>query len=125
MKRFLSLFLILSFVSCSSYQSKVEKNKLDLDQVEQIVLDSDDIPAEEKKFVKDTITKAKKLLDKGISESALADKWREWVFDKWLFVSLFVLGIIGLIILKIKSFSCTSLIPSFSISKNGGQENAG
>ncbi|TGK25377.1 hypothetical protein [Leptospira stimsonii] len=121
MKRFLALFLIFSFVSCSSYQAKVEKNKSDLDQVNEIVSDSDDIPPEEKKFVKDTITKAKKLLDKGVSESALADKWRDYLFNKWLYVSLFVLGIIALLILKFKSIPWTSLFSKFSF---GGKEDA-
>ncbi|WP_061256267.1 hypothetical protein [Leptospira interrogans] len=127
MKRFLSLFLILSFLSCSSYQSKVQKNKTDLDRVEQIVLESNDILKKDKEFIKETLSETKDLLDKGVSESALADKWRDWVFDKWLYISLFILGVFALLVLKFKSFSWTSLIPSFSIlkNKNGGQENAG
>ncbi|WP_061285636.1 hypothetical protein [Leptospira interrogans] len=125
MKRLLALFLILSFISCSSYQTKVERNKTDLDKAEQIISDSNDIPKEDKDFIKETISETKKLLNKGVSESALADKWRDWVFNKWLFVSLFVLGIIALIVLKIKSFFLTSLIPNFLFRKNGGQENAG
>ncbi|WP_016755821.1 hypothetical protein [Leptospira santarosai] len=125
MKRLISLFLILTSVSCSSYQSKVEKNKSDLDRVEQIVLGSDDIPKEDKDFVKETLKETKELLDKGVSESALADKWRDWIFNKWLYISLFVLGVIALLVLKFKSFSLTSLIPNFSFRKSGGQENAG
>ncbi|EMP02299.1 hypothetical protein [Leptospira santarosai] len=121
MKRFLSLFLILSFVSCSSYQSKVEKNKSALDQVERIILNSNDIPKEDKDFVRKTISETKELLDKGVSESALADKWRDWIFDKWLFVCLFVLGIVGLIVWKFKFAS----FPDLSFRKNGGPENAG
>ncbi|MDI7215800.1 hypothetical protein [Leptospira santarosai] len=120
MKRFLALFLILSFVSCSSYQSKVEKNKVDLDRVEQIVLESDDIPKEDKDFVKETLKETKELLDKGVSESRLADKWRDWIFDKWLYISLFVIGVIVLLVLKFKSFSLTSLIPNFEKSKSVG-----
>ncbi|MDI7198045.1 hypothetical protein [Leptospira santarosai] len=125
MKRFISLFIILSFVSCSSYQSKVEKNKVDLDRVEQIVLGSNDIPKEDKDFVKETLKETKSLLDKGVSESALADKWRNYLFNKWLYISLFVLGAFTLLVLKFKSFSLTSLIPNFSFRKSGGQENAG
>ncbi|ULG87922.1 hypothetical protein FH593_15325 [Leptospira interrogans] len=121
MKRFLSLFLILSFVSCSSYQSKVEKNKDDLEQVEQIVLDSNDIPEKDKDFVKKTISETKRLLDKGVSESRLADKWRDYLFNKWLYVSLFVLGIIALLVLKFSSFSWSSLIPNFF---KGGKNDA-
>ncbi|MDI7181688.1 hypothetical protein [Leptospira santarosai] len=121
MKRFLSLFLILSFVFCSSYQSKVEKNKADLDLVEQIVLESNDIPKENKEFIKETLNETKKLLDKGVSESALADKWRDYLFNKWLYVSLFVLGIIALLVLKFSSFSWSSLIPNFF---KGGKDNA-
>ncbi|EMO46527.1 hypothetical protein [Leptospira santarosai] len=123
MKRFISLFLILTFVSCSSYQSKVEKNKTDLDRVEQIVLDSDDIPKKDKDFIKETLKETKELLDKGVSESRLADKWRDYLFDKWLYISLFVLGIVGLIVLKIKSFSFTSLIPD--VLKSGGRGDGG
>ncbi|EMF91981.1 hypothetical protein [Leptospira santarosai] len=121
MKRFISLFLILTFVSCSSYQSKVEKNKVDLDRVEQIVLESNDIPKGDKDFITKTLKETKKLLDKGVSESRLADRWRGWIFDKWLFVCLFVLGIVGLIVWKLKSFS----FPDLSFRKNGGPENAG
>ncbi|MBE8401330.1 hypothetical protein [Leptospira borgpetersenii] len=125
MKRLISISLILSFVSCASYSERVRENKTDLDRMEQIVFASHDIPKEDLEFIRNTLNETKELLDTGVSESALADKWRGWVFDKWLFVSLFVLGMIGLIILKINSFSWTSLIPSFSIPKNGGQENAG
>ncbi|EQA70720.1 hypothetical protein [Leptospira noguchii] len=125
MKRFLSVFIILSFTFCSSYQSKVEKNKIDLDRVEQNVLESDDIPKEDKDFVKETLKETKELLDKGVSESALADKWRDYLFDKWLYISLFVLGAFTLLVLKFKSSSLTSLIPNFSFRKNGGPENAG
>ncbi|MDI7209105.1 hypothetical protein [Leptospira santarosai] len=123
MKQFVSIFLILSFISCSSYQSKVEKNKVDLDRVEQMVEDAEDIPEKDKDFIKETLKETKKLLDKGVSESRLADKWRDWIFDKWLYISLFVLGIVGLIVLKIKSFSFTSLIPN--ISKSEGREGSG
>ncbi|MDI7221249.1 hypothetical protein QMM98_07705 [Leptospira santarosai] len=125
MKQPISLFLILTFVSCSSYQSKVEKNKTDLDRVEQIILESNDIPKSDKDFIKETLKETESLLDKGVSESRLADKWRDYLFNKWLYVSLFVLGIIALLVLKFKSFSLTSLIPNFSFRKNGGQENAG
>ncbi|EMO72516.1 putative lipoprotein [Leptospira santarosai str. 200403458] len=59
MKRFISLFLILTFVSCSSYQSKVEKNKVDLDRVEQIVLESNDIPKGDKDFITKTLKETK------------------------------------------------------------------
>lgn len=121
MKRFISLFLILTFVSCSSYQSKVEKNKSDLDRVGQVVSDSKDISEEDKKFVKDTLSETKKLLDKGVSESRLADKWRDYLFNKWLYISLFVLGIIALLVLKFKSFSLSSLIPNYS---KGGKDDA-
>ncbi|XDD52380.1 hypothetical protein AB3N59_18765 [Leptospira sp. WS92.C1] len=123
MKRFLTLFLIFSFISCSSYQSKVEKNKTDLDRVGQVVSDSDDISNEDKKFVKDTLNETKKLLDKGVSESALADRWRDYLFNKWLYISLFVLGVFALLVLKFKSFSWTSLIPNLFKIKNGGSEN--
>ncbi|MDI7215770.1 hypothetical protein [Leptospira santarosai] len=123
MKRFISLFLILTFISCSSYQSKVEKNKVNLDRIEQMVEDAEDIPEKDKDFVKETLKETKELLDKGVSESVLADKWRDWVFDKWLYISLFVLGIVGLIVLKIKSFSFTSLIPD--VLKSGGRGDGG
>ncbi|EQA71753.1 hypothetical protein [Leptospira noguchii] len=123
MKRFLTLFLILSFISCSSYQSKVEKNKTDLDQVEQIVLDSNDIPEKNKDFIKQTLKETKKLLDKGVSESALADKWRDHLFNKWLYISLFLLGAFTLLVLKFKSFSWSSLIPNFGKSKPGGESS--
>ncbi|EMN90536.1 hypothetical protein [Leptospira weilii] len=125
MKQFLAFFLILSFISCSSYQSKVEKNETDLDRVGQIVLDSNDIPESDKEFIKDTLKETKKLLDKGVSESVLADKWRDYLFNKWLYISLFVLGVFALLVLKFKSFSWTSLIPNLSFQKNGGKENAG
>ncbi|MGJ4753486.1 hypothetical protein [Leptospira kmetyi] len=123
MKRFLALFLILSFISCSSYQSKVEKNKTDLDRVGQIVSDSDDILKSDKEFIKDTLKETKKLLDKGVSESALADKWRGYIFNKWLYISLFVLGVFALLVLKFKSFSWTSLLPNLFQNKSGGAEN--
>ncbi|WP_078124758.1 hypothetical protein [Leptospira alexanderi] len=123
MKRFLSLFLILSFISCSSYQSKVEKNKIDLDRVGQIVSDSDDIPKKDKEFIRETLSETKKLLDKGVSESILADKWRDYLFNKWIYISLFVLGVFALLVLKFKSFSWTSLLPNLSKFKSGGTEN--
>lgn len=123
MKRFLALFLILSFISCSSYQSKVEKNKTDLDRVGQIVSDSGDISKSDKEFIKDTLKETKKLLDKGVSESALADKWRDYLFNKWLYISLFVLGVFALLVLKFKSFSWTSLLPNLFKNNTGGVEN--
>ncbi|AKP25952.1 putative lipoprotein [Leptospira interrogans serovar Manilae] len=123
MKRFLALFLILSFVSCSSYQAKVEKNKTDLDRVERIVLDSNDIPDADKDFIKQTLNETKELLDKGVSESALADKWRDYLFNKWLYISLFVLGLITLLVLKLKSFSLTSFVPNIWKTKSGGEES--
>ncbi|WP_061247646.1 hypothetical protein [Leptospira noguchii] len=122
MKRLLALFLILSFVSCASYSEKVEKNKTDLDQVEQTVLDSDDIPKKDKDFIKETLSQTKKLLDKGVSESVLADKWRNWIFNKWLYISLFVLTVITLLVLKVKSW--VSWIPNFSIFNSGDQKDA-
>ncbi|EMS89740.1 hypothetical protein LEP1GSC073_0308 [Leptospira noguchii str. Cascata] len=92
-------------------------------RVEQIVLESNDIPKEDKDFVKETLEETKELLDKGVSESRIADKWRNWVFDKWLYISLFVLGAITLLVLKFKSFSWTSLIPNFEKSKPGGGQS--
>ncbi|RHX91471.1 hypothetical protein DLM76_17235 [Leptospira yasudae] len=121
MKKFLSFFLILSLLSCASYQSKVEKNKAGLDRVDQIVSDSEDISEEDKTFVKEVIKESKKLLDKGVSESRLADKWRDYLFNKWLYISLFVMGLIALLVLKFKSFSLFSLISNFT---KGGKEDA-
>ncbi|EKT85132.1 hypothetical protein [Leptospira santarosai] len=120
MKRFIAIFLIFSVLSCASYQSKVEKNKTDLDRVDRIVENSNDISKEDREFIQKTLTETKELLNTGVSESALADKWRDWIFDKWLFVCLFVLGIVGLIVWKLKSFSFP-----LSFRKNGGSENAG
>lgn len=114
MKYIISILLILSFVSCASYSERVRQNETDLDRMEQIVFASADIPKSDMEFVKNTIRETKELLDKGVSESALADRWREWIFNKWLFVVLFVLGIAGLIVWKLKSFS--SLIPTLGIS---------
>ncbi|EMJ96611.1 hypothetical protein [Leptospira alstonii] len=121
MNRLISIFLIFSFVSCASYSEQVKQNEIDLDRVGQIVLASNDIPKGDIEFVKKTLSKTKKLLDKGVSESALADKWRDWVFDKWLFVFLFVLGAITFFVWKLKSFS----ISFPSLGKSGGVENAG
>ncbi|WP_036032845.1 lipoprotein [Leptospira noguchii] len=125
MKRILSIIIIFMFVSCATYSEKVEQNKTDLYRSEQIVLDSNDIPKEDKDFVIETLKNTKKLLNKGVSESALADRWRDWVFDKWLYISLFALGMVTLLVFKFRSFSLTSLIPNFSFRKNGGPENAG
>lgn len=112
MKRLISISLIFSFVSCASYSERVRENKTDLDRMEQIVFASHDIPKEDLKFIRGTLNETKELLDKGVSESALADKWRGWVFDKWLFISLFVLGMIAFLVWKLKSFS----IPTLGIS---------
>ncbi|OLY64285.1 hypothetical protein [Leptospira santarosai] len=120
MRKSIAIFLIFSVLSCASYQSKVEKNKTDLDRVDRIVENSNDISKEDREFIQKTLTETKELLNTGVSESALADKWRDWIFDKWLFVCLFVLGIVGLIVWKLKSFSFP-----LSFRKNGGSENAG
>ncbi|MDI7164126.1 hypothetical protein [Leptospira santarosai] len=121
MRKSIAIFLIFSVLSCASYQSKVDKNKTNLDRVDRIVENSNDISKEDREFIQKTLTETKELLNKGVSESALADRWRGWIFDKWLFVCLFVLGIVGLIVWKLKSFS----FPDLSFRKNGGSENAG
>ncbi|EMM71511.1 hypothetical protein [Leptospira weilii] len=122
MKYIISILLILSFVSCASYSEQVEKNKTDLDRMEQIVFASNDIPKKDMEFIKNTLSKTKELLDKGVSESALADRWREWIFNKWLFVCLFVLGAITFLVWKFNSF--TSLVPDFLKFNLGGMGNA-
>ncbi|UOG51091.1 hypothetical protein [Leptospira noguchii] len=124
MKRILSIIIIFMFVSCASYSEKVEQNKTDLYRSEQIVRDSN-ISKKDKDFVIETLKNTKKLLNKGVAESVLADRWRDWVFDKWLYITLFVLGMVTLLVFKFRSFSLTSLIPNFSFRKNGGPENAG
>ncbi|AVV80988.1 hypothetical protein [Leptospira santarosai] len=121
MRKSIAVFLIFSVLSCASYQSKVEKNKTDLDRVDRIVENSNDISKDDREFIQKTLTETKELLNTGVSESALADKWRDWIFDKWLFVCLFVLGIVGLIVWKFKFVS----FPDLSFRKNGGSENAG
>ncbi|WP_061250596.1 hypothetical protein, partial [Leptospira interrogans] len=100
--------------SCASYSERVEQNKTDLYRVGKIVEDSN-LSKKDKDFVKRTLNETKKLLDKGVSESALADKWRNYLFNKWLYISLFVLGIVTLLVFKVKSISLTSFIPSLKI----------
>ncbi|UOG50305.1 hypothetical protein [Leptospira noguchii] len=121
MKRILSIIIIFISVSCTSYSEKVEQNKTDLYRSEQIVLDSNDIPKEDKDFVIETLKNTKKLLNKGVAESVLADRWRDWVFDKWLYISLFVLGMVTLLVFKFQSWF--SWIPNLSIF-NGGRNDA-
>ncbi|MDL5247631.1 hypothetical protein QRD38_18030, partial [Leptospira weilii] len=104
MKQLISIFLIFSFVSCASYSEQVTQNKTDLDRMEQIVFASNDIPESDMEFVKRTLEQTKELLDKGVEESVLADRWRDWIFNKWLFVVLFVLGAITFLVWKLKSF---------------------
>ncbi|EMJ37994.1 hypothetical protein LEP1GSC079_1841 [Leptospira interrogans str. FPW1039] len=87
-------------------------------RVGKIVEDSN-LSKKDKVFVMGTIKETKELLNKGVSESILADKWRDWVFDKWLAISLFVLGIVTLLVFKVKSW--VSWIPNFSIFNSGGQ----
>ncbi|WP_010579298.1 hypothetical protein [Leptospira alexanderi] len=115
MKHIISILLIFSFVSCASYSEQVRQNEIDLDRVEQIVFASNDIPKADMEFIKNTLSKTKELLDKGVDESALADRWREWIFNKWLFVCLFVLGVIAFLVWKLKSFSIPTLGISGSI----------
>ncbi|EQA61856.1 hypothetical protein [Leptospira alexanderi] len=122
--KYISILLIFSFVSCASYSEQVKQNETDLDRMEQIVFASNDIPKTDMEFIKNTLSKTKKLLDKGVDESVLADRWREWIFNKWLFVALFVLGIAGLIVLKFNSFSLASLVPDFLKFNLGGMGNA-
>ncbi|EMJ66469.1 hypothetical protein LEP1GSC051_0122 [Leptospira sp. P2653] len=90
--------------------------------MEQIVFASADIPESDMEFVKRTLEQTKELLDKGVSESALADRWRDWIFNKWLFVCLFVLGAITFLVWKFNSF--TSLVPDFLKFNLGGMGNA-
>ncbi|KGE26916.1 hypothetical protein [Leptospira interrogans] len=113
MKRILSIIIILLSISCASYSERVEQNKTDLYRVGKIVEDSN-LSKKDKVFVIETIKETKELLNKGVSESILADKWRDYLFNKWLYISLFVLGVITLLVLKLKSFS-TSFIPSLKI----------
>ncbi|EQA61798.1 hypothetical protein [Leptospira alexanderi] len=105
MKHIISILLIFSFVSCASYSEQVKQNETDLDRMEQIVFASNDIPKTDMEFIKNTLSKTKELLDKGVEESVLADKWRDWIFDKWLFIALFVLGAVSFLVWKLKSFS--------------------
>ncbi|EKR84517.1 hypothetical protein LEP1GSC099_1736 [Leptospira interrogans str. UI 08452] len=93
---------------------------MDLYRVGKIVEDSN-LSKKDKDFVKRTLNETKKLLDKGVSESALADKWRNYLFNKWLYISLFVLGIVTLLVFKVKSISLTSFIPILWKSKIGGE----
>ncbi|UMQ56151.1 hypothetical protein FH582_12070 [Leptospira interrogans] len=118
MKRILSIIIILLSISCASYSEQVEQNKTDLYRVGKIVEDSN-LSKKDKVFVMGTIKETKELLNKGVSESILADKWRDWVFDKWLAISLFVLGIVTLLVFEVKSW--VSWIPNFSIFNSGGQ----
>ncbi|UML86444.1 hypothetical protein FH587_13655 [Leptospira interrogans] len=118
MKRLLSIIIILLSISCASYSERVEQNKIDLYRAGKIVEDSN-LSKKDKVFVMGTIKETKELLNKGVSESILADKWRDWVFDKWLAISLFVLGIVTLLVFKVKSW--VSWIPNFSIFNSGGQ----
>ncbi|WP_036058279.1 hypothetical protein [Leptospira sp. P2653] len=122
MKYIISILLIFSFVSCASYSERVRQNEIDLDRMEQIVFASADIPESDMEFVKRTLEQTKELLDKGVSESALADRWRDWIFNKWLFVCLFVLGAITFLVWKFNSF--TSLVPDFLKFNLGGMGNA-
>ncbi|UOG54596.1 hypothetical protein [Leptospira noguchii] len=111
MKRILSIIIIFMFVSCASYSEKVEQNKTDLYRSEQIVRDSN-ISKKDKDFVIETLKNTKKLLNKGVAESVLADRWRDWVFGKWLYITLFVLGMVTLLVFKFRSWF--SWIPDFS-----------
>lgn len=114
MKRILSIIIILLSISCASYSERVEQNKMDLYRVGKIVEDSN-LSKKDKVFVIETIKETKELLNKGVSESILADKWRDYLFNKWLYISLFVLGIVTLLVFKVKSISLTSFIPSLKI----------
>ncbi|ULH30398.1 hypothetical protein [Leptospira weilii] len=122
MKYIISILLIFSFVSCASYSERVRQNEIDLDRMEQIVFASADIPESDMEFVKRTLEQTKELLDKGVEESVLADRWRDWIFNKWLFVVLFVLGAITFLVWKFNSF--TSLVPDFLKFNLGGMGNA-
>ncbi|UPY77996.1 hypothetical protein FH581_003760 [Leptospira weilii] len=122
MKYIISILLIFSFVSCASYSERVRQNEIDLDRMEQIVFASNDIPESDMEFVKRTLEQTKELLDKGVEESVLADRWRDWIFNKWLFVVLFVLGAITFLVWKFNSF--TSLVPDFLKFNLGGMGNA-
>ncbi|ULG86595.1 MULTISPECIES: hypothetical protein [Leptospira] len=121
MKRILSIIIILLSISCASYSERVEQNKIDLYRVGKIVEDSN-LSQKDKVFVIETLQDTKKLLNKGVSESILADKWRDYLFSKWLYISLFVLGIVTLLVFKIKSWA--SWIPDFSAFNSGGQKDA-
>ncbi|EKO16382.1 hypothetical protein LEP1GSC081_1349 [Leptospira kirschneri str. H1] len=90
-------------------------------RVGKIVEDSN-LSQKDKVFVIETLQDTKKLLNKGVSESILADKWRDYLFSKWLYISLFVLGIVTLLVFKIKSWA--SWIPDFSAFNSGGQKDA-
>ncbi|UMQ56618.1 hypothetical protein [Leptospira interrogans] len=118
MKRILSIIIILLSISCASYSERVEQNKIDLYRAGKIVEDSN-LSKKDKVFVIETLQDTKKLLNKGVSESILADKWRDYLFSKWLAISLFVLGIVTLLVFKVKSW--VSWIPNFSIFNSGGQ----